>query len=138
MFNSFLTSAYKINHLEELKMLFYNLPKSLHHDEVEEHGFIFHNLLVKCTSTHHFDELKELNNGRVEEVVSHAIGHEGLHDWCQKVVPHNVTVVELILQTYYPSTEPHSSCEGEAENRDVIWLSSESLPSPSFSFCLWV
>lgn len=31
MFNSFLTSAYKINHLEELKMLFYNLPKSLHH-----------------------------------------------------------------------------------------------------------
>lgn len=47
--------------------------------------------------THHFDELKELNNGWVEEVVSGAIVQQGINDGLKQVPFDDVAVVILVL-----------------------------------------
>lgn len=50
-------------------------------------------------STHHFNELKELYDGWVEEVVSSAVVQQGINDRLKQVAFDDVAVVVLILQT---------------------------------------
>ena len=52
------------------------------------------------------DILKELNDGRINEVVALTVGNECLDDRLEKIVSDNVTIVELVLKTHYPSAQP--------------------------------
>lgn len=56
-------------------------------------------------STHHFNELKELYDGWIEEVVSGAIVQQGINDRLKQVPFDDVAVVILVLQTNDPSHE---------------------------------
>lgn len=58
-----------------------------------------------CCVTHHFDELKELYDGRVEEVVSGAVVQQGINDGLKQVPFDDVAVVVLVLQTNDPAHE---------------------------------
>lgn len=53
-----------------------------------------------CASTHHFDELKQFYDGRVEKVVSGAVVQQGIDDRLKQVSFDDVAVVIFILQTY--------------------------------------
>ena len=59
--------------------------------------------------THHTDILKHLDDSRVHEVVARAVAEEGLDHRLKKEVPHDVAVVELILQADDPSHEPQGA-----------------------------
>lgn len=67
-------------------------------------------------STHHFNELKELNDGWVEEVVSGAIVQQGINDRLKQVPFDDVAVVILILQTNDPAHETQGTLD---KNRDL-------------------
>lgn len=54
-------------------------------------------------STHHFDELKELDDGWIEEVVSGAVVQQGVDDRLKQVPFDDVAVVILVLQTDDPT-----------------------------------
>lgn len=47
--------------------------------------------------THHFNELKELDDGRVEKIVSGAVVQQGINDGLKQVPFNNVAVVVLIF-----------------------------------------
>lgn len=47
--------------------------------------------------THHFNELKELDDGRVEKIVSGAVVQQGINDRLKQVPFNNVAVVVLIF-----------------------------------------
>lgn len=65
--------------------------------------------LSVCLSTHHFDELEELDDGRVEEVVSSAVVQQGVDDGLEEVPFDDVAVVILVLQTDDPAHEAQST-----------------------------
>lgn len=56
--------------------------------------------------THHFDELKELDDGWVQKVVSCSIVKQGIDDWLKQVPFDDVAVVVFVLQ---PNDPPHES-----------------------------
>lgn len=62
-------------------------------------------------SAHHFNELKELNDGWVEEVVSGAIVQQGVNDRLKQVPFDDVAVVILILQTDDPAHETQGTLD---------------------------
>lgn len=68
-----------------------------------QHTHCANELFIKVcfgfVSTHHFNELKELYDGRVEEVVSGAVVQQGINDRLKQVPFDDVAVVVLILQT---------------------------------------
>ncbi len=48
--------------------------------------------------THHSDELEELDDGRVQQVVSGAVVQQSVDDRLEQVSFHDVAVVILVLQ----------------------------------------
>lgn len=64
-----------------------------------------------CASTHHFDELKQFNDGRVEEVVSGAIVQQGIDNRLKQVSFDDVAVIIFILQAYDSTHEPQGTLE---------------------------
>lgn len=51
-----------------------------------------------CASPHHFDELKQFYDGRVEKVVSGAVVQQGIDDGLKQVSFDDVAVIIFILQ----------------------------------------
>merc|ERR1719319_366191 len=45
-----------------------------------------------------FDELKHLQNGRVQKIIPAIIGNESVNDWTKQVPFDDIAVVELIFQ----------------------------------------
>lgn len=67
----------------------------------------------KKNSTDHFDELEELDDGRVEEVVSSAVVQQGIDDRLKQVPFDDVAVVVLVLQADDPAHEAQSTWQRE-------------------------
>lgn len=62
-------------------------------------------------STHHFDELKQFYDGRVEKVVAGAIVQQGIDDWLKQVSFDYVAVVIFIFQTDDSTHESQGTLE---------------------------
>lgn len=62
-----------------------------------------------CACTHHFDELKQFYDGRVEQIVSGAIVQQGIDDRLKQVSFDDVAVIIFILQTYDSTHEPQGT-----------------------------
>lgn len=67
--------------------------------------------LKVCVSTHHFNELKELDDGWVEEVVTGAIVQQGINDGLKQVPFDDVAVIVLILQANDPPHETQGTLD---------------------------
>lgn len=70
-------------------------------------------------STHHFNELKELYDGRVEEVVSSAVVQERVDDRLKQVSFDDVAVVVLVLQTNDSAHETQSTWDKQTTGSDM-------------------
>lgn len=64
-----------------------------------------------CESTYHFDELKQLYDGRVEKVVSGAIVQQGVDDRLKQVSFDDVAIIIFILQTDDSTHESQGTLE---------------------------
>lgn len=62
------------------------------------------------TCSYHFDELEELDDGRVQQVVSGAVVQQGVDDRLKQVSFHDVAVVILVLQSNDPPHEAQGTC----------------------------
>ena len=71
-------------------------------------------------STHHFNELKELDDGWVEEVVSGAVVQQGVNDGLKQVPFDDVAVVVLILQTDDPAHETQGSLDKNRQLSNLL------------------
>ena len=70
--------------------------------------------------THHTDILKHLDDGRVHEVVARAVAEERLDHRLKQEVPHDVAVVELVLQADDPTHEPQGALEAKRGGRETF------------------
>ena len=73
-------------------------------------------------NTHHTDILEHLNDGWVHEIVAGPIVEEGLDDGLKEKVPHDVAIVEFILQTNDPPHEAQGTWL--YGHRDQYWAPS--------------
>lgn len=60
--------------------------------------------------THHFNKLKKLYDGRVEQIVSGAVVQQSVDDGLKQVPLDDVAVVVFILQPDDPTHEPQRAC----------------------------
>ena len=67
--------------------------------------------------TYRPDKLKQLHNGRVQQVVFMAIILESLYDWFKELPFGDITIVKLILHSHYPSKKSQSTLRKTQKSR---------------------
>lgn len=67
------------------------------------------------STSHHTDELKELEYSGVQEIVATIIPPEGIHNGAKEVSIDDVAVVELVLEAHDATHEPQGPQHQEGE-----------------------